>query len=115
MTSEARWRVTVVLSPGPRQLEQVTLELSQACDVLTALRQSGLFIRFPEFDRPDLVVGVWGRPVDLSRQLRDQDRLEIYRPLKVDPKTARRERFVKQGARGPGLFARRRTASVQGA
>ncbi len=42
------------------------------------------------------------------------DRLEIYRPLTVDPKVARRERFSRQGARTTGLFARRRAGGKSG-
>jgi hypothetical protein len=41
--------------------------------------------------------------------LQTGDRLELYRPLLVDPKRARRERFARQGSRSAGLFARRRT------
>jgi putative ubiquitin-RnfH superfamily antitoxin RatB of RatAB toxin-antitoxin module len=33
--------------------------------------------------------------------------VEVLRPLQVDPKVARRERFVKQGTRGAGLFAKK--------
>jgi hypothetical protein len=36
------------------------------------------------------------------------------RPLKVDPKEARRQRFVKQGTRGAGLFANRRPGAKPG-
>ena len=32
--------------------------------------------------------------------LRDQDRVEVYRPLRVDPKVARRERFRGRAAGG---------------
>ncbi|EXU78428.1 hypothetical protein AX13_16930, partial [Comamonas aquatica DA1877] len=39
---------------------------------------------------------------------------ELYQPLKVDPKVARRERFAQQGARGAGLFASRRPNSKSG-
>ncbi|MCB2018938.1 MAG: RnfH family protein, partial [Hydrogenophaga sp.] len=46
--------------------------------------------------------------------LRDGDRLELYRPLRVDPKVARRERFVGQGAKAAGLFSRRRPHSKSG-
>jgi len=46
--------------------------------------------------------------------LRAGDRLEIYRPLRVDPKVARRERFAKQGARTTGLFARQRPGAKTG-
>lgn len=58
--------------------------------------------------------GVWGRVQPLTHPLRDGDRVEIYQPLKVDPKVARRERFAKQGARSAGLFASRRTNSKAG-
>ena len=47
-------------------------------------------------------------PPGVGQVLRDQDRIEIYRPLRVDPKVARRERFVKQGSRGAGLFIKLR-------
>ena len=46
--------------------------------------------------------------------LREGDRLELLRPLRVDPKVARRERFVGQGARSTGLFAKRRPNSKAG-
>jgi hypothetical protein len=46
--------------------------------------------------------------------LQDLDRVEIYRPLKVDPKVARRTRFVEQGARTAGLFARKRPGAKAG-
>jgi sulfur carrier protein len=57
---------------------------------------------------------VWGRRVPLDTPLRDGDRVEVYRPLRVDPKVARRERFVRQGARSTGLFAQRRPGAKQG-
>jgi putative ubiquitin-RnfH superfamily antitoxin RatB of RatAB toxin-antitoxin module len=40
--------------------------------------------------------------------------VEIYRPLRVDPKVARRERFVKQGARTAGLFVKKRPGAKAG-
>ena len=59
-------------------------------------------------------VGLWGRKAPLDRTLHDGDRVELYRPLRVDPKRARRERFGRQGARTAGLFARRRPGSKPG-
>jgi sulfur carrier protein len=40
--------------------------------------------------------------------------VELYRPLKVDPKLARRERFNRQGAGTTGLFAKRRAGAKSG-
>jgi len=37
--------------------------------------------------------GLWGRPAAAATVLQDGDRIEIYRPLRVDPKVARRERY----------------------
>ena len=59
-------------------------------------------------------VGVWGRRCPLRQAVREGDRVEVYRPLVVDPKVARRERFRKQGARAAGLFAQRRPGAKPG-
>jgi putative ubiquitin-RnfH superfamily antitoxin RatB of RatAB toxin-antitoxin module len=47
-----------------------------------------------------LTVAVWGRAAAPDRLLDDGDRVEIVRPLKVDPKEARRLRYEVQGDRG---------------
>ena len=44
-----------------------------------------------------LKVGIWGRARPLDTPLRERDRVEVYRPLQVDPKEARRLRYRKQG------------------
>lgn len=60
------------------------------------------------------VFGVWGRVVQGDYVLQADDRLEVYRPLLVDPKMARRERFSKQGSRATGLFAKKRPGAKAG-
>lgn len=114
MASEPCTTVSVLYSPAPREWVQVELTLDAPHTVLQALQQSGLLSRFAGLDRADIEVGVWGRRVSLLQALRDQDRVEVYRPLKVDPKVARRQRFVRQGSRRAGLFVKQ-TASVQSA
>ena len=61
-----------------------------------------------------LSLAVFGRKLTLDSELFDGDRLDCCRPLRVDPKLARRERFNQQGSRRSGLFARRREGSVAG-
>lgn len=114
MASDAYLQVTVVYSPEARKVAEVSLSIPAPSRVLDALQQSGLLAQFPEIDRCDSVVGIWGRKARLDDLLRDQDRVEVYRPLRVDPKVARRERFVKQGARGAGLFAKKRQGAKAG-
>lgn len=46
-----------------------------------------------------LAVGIWGRQQPLETLLRDGDRVEVYRPLTVDPKEARRQRYQATGKR----------------
>jgi putative ubiquitin-RnfH superfamily antitoxin RatB of RatAB toxin-antitoxin module len=114
MASDLSVQVSVVYSPSPRDVREVLLTLPAQSTVLQALQLSGLLNEFPELDTPSTPVGVWGRKASWSQQLREHDRVEIYRALKVDPKVARRERFVKQGAKGTGLFARKRPGSAAG-
>lgn len=55
-----------------------------------AVRASGLLEEFPELASQVLVLGIYGRRVDGQHLLRAGDRVEIYRPLKADPREARR-------------------------
>lgn len=93
--------ITLVWSPGPRVVDSVVLQLPRGSTARAALAAGGTEVG----KNPRL--GVWGRKVVLDHVLHDGDRLEVYRPLKVDPKRARRERFSRQGARTAGLFATR--------
>lgn len=56
-----------------------------------AIRRSGLLEQFPEIDLAKNKVGVFGRLCPLNRVLDEGDRVEIYRPLKADPKEVRRQ------------------------
>ena len=111
MESKPALGITLVFSPVQREVHEVALELLEPMTVLQALQRSGLLQRFPEIDNQNIIVGVWGRKTTLDKLLRDQDRIEIFRPLRVDPKVARRERFIRQGARVAGLFSKKSTDS----
>jgi putative ubiquitin-RnfH superfamily antitoxin RatB of RatAB toxin-antitoxin module len=108
MARPAEIRAVVLYSPAPREVHEWPVVLAPGSTVLQALQACGLQATFPEIDLRSALVGVWGRKAGLQQVLRDGDRVEIYRPLKVDPKLARRERFRKQGVRAAGLFARRK-------
>jgi len=88
--------VTVVYSPRAGVVDEVLLSLQEGATVADALRASGMSARH---DTDKLAVGVWGVLAALDDRLRDRDRIELYRPLLVDPKEARRLRQQKQ--RGP--------------
>lgn len=85
-------RVEVVYAQAHKQ-ERVLLELAPGSTVQDALQASGLLQHLPQIESGR--VGVWSRPVSEQTRLRDQDRVEIYRPLIADPKKVRRERAAK--------------------
>ncbi len=89
----------VVYSPRAGEVDEVRLVLPAGATLRDALVQSGHLQRHPEIDTALARVGVWGRLRSLDDVLRDQDRVEIYRPLQVDPKEARRLRYRKQRER----------------
>ena len=91
----ATMRVEVAYSPAPRQVQVVTLDLAAGCSVADALRASGLLERHA-LALEGLRCGVWSRVQPLDTLLRDGDRVELYRPLSVDPKEARRLRYKRQ-------------------
>lgn len=88
----ARLRVEVAFSPVARQVERCELTLPQGSTVVDALQASGLTARYPQIEAERWRVGIWGRTVPRSEALRDGDRVEVCRGLKVDPKEARRSR-----------------------
>ncbi|MSQ65019.1 MAG: RnfH family protein [Limnohabitans sp.] len=107
--------IEIVLSLAPRQLHSFEWEQSPAATVEQALMY--LHSRSPDFaaqSDQDWQTAVWGKLVDSAHPLKDGDRLEVLRPLRVDPKVARRERFQKQGAKTAGLFAKRRAGAKPG-
>lgn len=103
--------VTLAYSPAPREVVEKELLLPIKSTVQDALNLAN-FAKFTA--NADDLLGIWGKKTALKHVLQDGDRLEIYRPLKVDPKVARRERFQKQGARTTGLFAKTRAGGKAG-
>ena len=91
--------VCVAYSPRAGHVEEVALELPAGATLREALDRSGLPQRHPEIDTSTVRIGVWGKLRALDHVLRDKDRVEIYRPLQVDPKEARRLRYRKHRER----------------
>lgn len=106
--------VLVAYAPAAREVREITLHLAPGSTVAQALQASGLVKDYPELDLLHAPVGVWGRKANRDQVLRTQDRVEVYRVLRVDPKVARRERFAQQGAGRAGLFARKRAGAKSG-
>lgn len=83
--------VTIELVYVPKGLEalHVTLTLSPGTTVGEALNHSGIYSAYPE--TREMAVGIYAKLVSLDVVLKDGDRIEIYRPLALDPKEKRRQ------------------------
>ncbi|UJP04978.1 MAG: RnfH family protein [Nitrosomonas sp.] len=68
------------------------LEVPGESTVMQAILLSGLLDQFPEIDLEKNKVGIFGRLIQPDRPVHPYDRIEIYRPLIIDPKEARRIR-----------------------
>ena len=80
---------------GPEGQWLVALDLDDGATALDAVLRSGIPECLPGFDSASARLGVFARPVAHEATLRDGDRVEIYRPLLADPKSARRARAVR--------------------
>jgi putative ubiquitin-RnfH superfamily antitoxin RatB of RatAB toxin-antitoxin module len=120
--AEPMIQVTLCWSLGPRHVQEHSLQVPKGCTLQSALelamaqwRQSQ-----PPADATALSslqfqqAGVWGHKAPWTQEVKAGDRIELYRPLKVDPKVARRQRFKRQGKGRTGLFANRKSGSAAG-
>lgn len=106
--------ITVVFSAVSRTVQELVLRVPFGCLAVDAIALAAPHWGAKIEHLLAMDLGVWGKRVVAEHVLREGDRLEIYRPLTVDPKVARRERFVRQGAKSAGLFANRRAGGKAG-
>jgi putative ubiquitin-RnfH superfamily antitoxin RatB of RatAB toxin-antitoxin module len=81
----------------PKEQMVISLQVPIGTTLGTAIAISGIAKRFSEIDLQKNKVGVFGRLRTLEYVLQEGDRIEIYRPLKADPKEARRARAAHSG------------------
>jgi hypothetical protein len=76
----------------PNKQSLLSLDVPQGTTVEQAIRQSGILTLYPEIDLSKNKVGIFSKPTTLDTELREFDRVEIYRPLIADPKEIRRRK-----------------------
>jgi putative ubiquitin-RnfH superfamily antitoxin RatB of RatAB toxin-antitoxin module len=92
MPERATIHVSVVFAAAPDRIFSRELELPDGANIGDAIELSGVRTAFPQLQIHDAHVGIFSRTATLDAALREGDRVEIYRPLKIDPKEARRRR-----------------------
>jgi len=91
-----------VIYAWPTHVWQRDVQLAPNATVQDALNKSGVLQAFPELlaSLNTNSIGIYGRLADLHTRLHNHDRVELYRPLQVDPKESRRRRAAHRAARG---------------
>ena len=113
-TTPATIHVDVVYSPSARLVHHQSVQLPAGCQLGQALIALAKVLGVQVESLMKLEVGIWGIRCPKDHVLAAGDRIEFYRPLRVDPKVARRERFVRQGAKTAGLFDKKRPGAKAG-
>lgn len=88
-------RVEVVYGDAKTQVLLKT-KVPEGATVATAIKASGLLNQYPELKLTQLSLGMFSKKATLDTVIHEGSRVEIYRPLKIDPKVARRERAKQQ-------------------
>ncbi len=80
----------------PDKQRIITLQVKRGTTALVAVGLSGIVTEFPEIDPHSAAMGIFSRPLDGKASplpqdyvLSERDRVEIYRPLLIDPMQAR--------------------------
>ena len=79
----------------PDRAYRINLNVKAGTTIHQAIRESGILQQCPEIDLAVNKVGIYGRIKTTETELKDGDRVEIYRELKADPREARRRRAQK--------------------
>ena len=83
----------------PDKQEIISLSVEEGTTAVEAVKRSGIVAVFPEVDPESDDMGIFGKVIKnpSAHELRDGDRVEVYRPLQIDPKQARLNRAKKKG------------------
>ena len=81
----------------PQQQFKQELILPIGSTIQQAILQSDLSKSCPQIDWQQLKIGIYSKIKSVDTVLKNADRIEIYRPLQVDPMLARRKRAIKKG------------------
>ena len=86
--------ITVAYAAAHKQIE-IPLIVDENCTIALAIARSKICEQFPEIKLSHIAVGIFSKRATLDTLVYDGDRVEIYRPLMMDPKEARRLRAKK--------------------
>jgi len=84
----------------PAKQKIIALQVTAGCTAYEAAEQSSIADEFTDIDLAEAKMGIFGKAVNPRDYiLKPGDRVEIYRPLLIDPKQARKARAKKASAK----------------
>ena len=89
------WITVEVAYAWPGQQTLIEVKLQAGSTIEAAIERSGILMQCPEINLAVQEVGIFSRLCQLSDEVFNGDRIEIYRPLIIDPKEARRAKAKK--------------------
>lgn len=84
----------------PEKQQIIALDVAEGTTAKAAVLHSGITEVFPQIDLDAIDMGIFGKVIKTpeTHALRDGDRVELYRPLLIDPKQARLNRARKKAS-----------------
>lgn len=95
MSADSSINVEVVYADSEKQT-LLRLKVPEEVTVQEVIESSGILELFPAIDLSTQKVGIFSQLCSLDKIVEEGDRVEIYRPLILDPKQARLKRVVKK-------------------
>lgn len=86
----AKFDVEIVFALPDQQLLR-SIAVESGTTVADVVAKSDVNSAFPGHEIDHLAIGIWGREVGRDQIVKEGDRIEIYRPLEIDPREARRQ------------------------
>lgn len=99
MSDRATIKVGVAYATAARQV-WLEIEVPPGTTIRQAIEISGILEQFPDIDLEKQKVGIFGKLARPDAEVQEGDRVEIYRPITADPKTAKRKRIAAGGDGG---------------
>ena len=86
--------VVEVAYATPKKQLIIPIKVSKGTNIKQAIEKSGIQKEFDDIDLNINHVGIFGKKTSLNHVLDEKDRVEIYRPLIIDPKEQRRRKVA---------------------
>lgn len=90
-------KITVEIAYAkPNMQKIIVVQVDAGTIIEKAIHLSGILTIFPEIDLTKQKIGIFSKQKKLTDMIQHGDRVEIYRPLIIDPKLARKNRVKKK-------------------